>query len=109
MAVERHNRLNLKAKRQVSYVTQCLKDQKGPVIAATDYMKIYADQIRPYVPQVYYVLGTDGFGRSDTRPHLREYFEVNAAHIAYTALYALVEEGSITSAELANAAKQLNI
>ncbi|MDF3055450.1 MAG: aceE, partial [Gammaproteobacteria bacterium] len=88
-------------------VTQCLKNQKGPVIAATDYMKLYADQIRPYVPQPYYVLGTDGFGWSDTRTHLREYFEVNAAHIAYTALYALVNEGSLEQAVLTKAAKNL--
>jgi pyruvate dehydrogenase E1 component len=109
LAVERHNRLHPKGKQKVSYVTKCLAEQQGPVVAATDFMKLYAEQIRPYIPQPYHVLGTDGYGHSDTRPHLREFFEVNAAHIAYTALYALAEEGKVTQAELTQAIKKLKI
>ncbi|MFT3741257.1 MAG: pyruvate dehydrogenase (acetyl-transferring), homodimeric type [Gammaproteobacteria bacterium] len=105
LAVERHNLLHPDQKPKLSYVTECLQKTEGPVIAATDYMRIYADQIRAYVPRPYYVLGTDGYGHSDTRAHLRRYYAVDAAHIAYTALVALAGEGKISAAEL-NAAKQ---
>jgi pyruvate dehydrogenase E1 component len=72
-------------------------------------MKIYADQIRAYVPSKYYVLGTDGYGYSDTREHLRDYFEVDAKHIAYTAIKALVDEGKIPMKQLVGAIKILGI
>ena len=75
----------------------CLKDRPGPVVAATDYMKIFADQIREFVPGRYKVLGTDGFGRSDTRPRLRRFFEVDRYYVALAALKALAEAGSITA------------
>jgi len=74
----RFNRLHPKEKSKQSYVETCLGDQKGPVVAATDYMKLLANQIREAVKQPYYVLGTDGFGRSDSRPNLRDFFEVDA-------------------------------
>lgn len=109
LAVERHNLLHPEAKQKVSYVTQCLSAHKGPVIAATDYMKLYADQIRAYVPGNYHVLGTDGFGISDTRPHLRNYFAVDAKHIAYTALKALADEKKFSAADLKKAQKTLGI
>src|SRR5207249_4021752 len=77
---------------QVSYVEECLKDRKGPVIAATDYVKLHADSIRAFLPSRYRVLGTDGFGRSDTRAQLRHFFEVNRYWIAVHALKALADE-----------------
>ncbi|MEL6964110.1 MAG: pyruvate dehydrogenase (acetyl-transferring), homodimeric type, partial [Pseudomonadota bacterium] len=108
--VQRAWRMNPTAKkRPEAYVTQCLARAKGPVIAATDYMKNYAEQIRPFVPQTYHVLGTDGFGRSDSRVALRRHFEVDANHIAATALYALFEEKSVTAAELKKAYQKYEI
>ncbi len=109
MDVERYNLLHPKSKPKASYVAECLDKYKNPVIAATDFMKMNADQIRSYVKQPYYVLGTDGFGRSDTRPHLREYFEVNAAYIAYTALKALTDQGDYPVERLLKAQKELDI
>ena len=93
--VERWNMLHPDKKPKESYVTQCIKKQKGPVVAATDYMKIYADQIRSFIPARYEVLGTDGFGRSDTRKKLREFFEVNRYYICVAALKALADEGQV--------------
>jgi pyruvate dehydrogenase E1 component len=93
--VERTNRLNPGAKPRVPYVRECLGDRPGPFIAATDYMKIVSDQIREWVPGRYVVLGTDGFGRSDSRAALRSHFEVDRHHIAVAALKALADEGKI--------------
>lgn len=107
--VERWNRLHPDEKPQVPYVTECLKNAEGPVIAATDYIKNYSDQIRAYVPNKYVVLGTDGFGRSDTRKQLRYFFEVDRYAIAYTALKALVDEGSLGSDVLKKAMDKYNI
>jgi pyruvate dehydrogenase E1 component len=91
LEVERWNRLHPEAEPRLSYVEQCLKDRQGPVVAATDYMKAYADQIRPFVRNRYTVLGTDGFGRSDTREKLRRFFEVDRHHVAVAALKALAD------------------
>ncbi len=88
---ERWNRLHPDAPPRLSHVEQCLKDRPGPVIAATDYLKTYADQIRPFVRERYVVLGTDGFGRSDTREKLRGFFEVDRRHVAVAALKALAD------------------
>jgi len=95
LAAERWNLLHPEEKPRQSYVAACLAKHKGPVIAASDYMKIFADQIRPFVPRerVFRVLGTDGFGRSDSRAKLREFFEVNRAFVAVAALSALAEQG----------------
>ena len=109
MQVERWNMLHADENAKTSYVEQCLKDAKGPIIAATDYMKIYADQIRPYIKASYIVLGTDGFGRSDTRKQLRHHFEVNAQHIAVTAIYALFDEGNIDQSVLTSAMQKYGI
>ena len=79
-------------KRQIE---DCLADKSGPVIAATDYMKTFADQIREFIDASYTVLGTDGFGRSDTREQLRSFFEVDRRYIAVAALSALVKENVI--------------
>jgi pyruvate dehydrogenase E1 component len=96
--VERWNMLHPEAEPRQSYVTTCLSATSGPIVAATDYIRTYADQIRPYVPRRYLVLGTDGFGRSDTRSQLRRFFEVNRYYIAVAALKALADEGEIPPA-----------
>ena len=106
---ERWNMLHPEAKRRASYVEQCLLSRSGPVIAATDYIKAYADQIRPYIPGRYKVLGTDGFGRSDTRKKLRHFFEVDRYYVAVAALKALVDEGSIDAKVVSKAIKLYNI
>jgi len=80
---------------QPSYVEGQLGPRVGPVIAATDYVRAYAEQIRGFVPRRYTVLGTDGFGRSDIRPNLRSYFEVDRHFVAVAALSALADEGTI--------------
>ncbi|MEM1090900.1 MAG: pyruvate dehydrogenase (acetyl-transferring), homodimeric type [Pseudomonadota bacterium] len=108
-SVARHNRLHPSTKPKQSYVESCLADTEGPVIAATDYVRAYADQIREFVPRSYHVLGTDGFGRSDTRPKLREFFEVNRNHIAYTTIYALYRDGKVTKRTLNAAQKKYDI
>jgi pyruvate dehydrogenase E1 component len=109
MSVQRWNMLHPESDPRTPYVAQCLGDSKGPVIAATDYMKIYADQIREYVPNQMLVLGTDGFGRSDSRAQLRKHFEVNAASIVIGALKALCDEGEIDAAIITKAIKKLGI
>jgi pyruvate dehydrogenase E1 component len=106
---DRWNRLHPIEKARVPYVTQCLAGQPGPVIAATDYIQLYADKIRKWVPARYEVLGTDGFGRSDTRAQLRKHFEVNSAHIVVAALKALADEGALPVAKVAEAIAQYGI
>ena len=77
---------------KMAYVSECLLPTEGPIIAITDYMKVYADQVREFLPgKNYLVLGTDGFGRSDTRTQLRSFFEVDRRYIAYTAIKGLVD------------------
>ena len=101
--VSRWNMLHPDKKRKMSHVEKCILDTDGPVVAATDYVKLFADQIRAYVPRSYSVLGTDGFGRSDTRQALRKHFEVDRYYIAVAALNALMEDGSV-SVKTVNAA-----
>jgi pyruvate dehydrogenase E1 component len=106
----RTNRLNPEAKDPAKpYVTELLEGRQGPAIAATDYIRIYADQIREFVPMRYTVLGTDGFGRSDTRANLRRHFEVDRFHIAHAAIAALAAEGKMTAKDVARAIKQYKI
>ncbi len=106
----RANRLDPEAKTpRKPYVTQLLEGRQGPAIAATDYIRIYADQIREFVPMRYTVLGTDGFGRSDTRANLRRHFEVDRFHIAHAAIAALAAEGKMTAKDVARAIKQYRI
>lgn len=107
--VERHNLLHPEDQPKECYVTQLLKDQKGPVVSASDYMKNYANQIRQCIPQPYYVLGTDGFGRSDSRKQLRHFFEVDRHWITVTALKALADEGTIDVKEVSKAMKKFNL
>ncbi len=105
----RWNRLNPLEAPKTPYVTETLAKAKGPVIAATDYARSYAEQIRAYVPAAYHVLGTDGFGRSDSRVNLRRFFEVDANHIAAAAMVALYQEKAITKADLEKALKKYEI
>jgi pyruvate dehydrogenase E1 component len=95
LAIQRENLLDPQPKPRLSVVEQCLGGRKGPVVAATDYLKTYADQIRPFVPSSYSVLGTDGFGRSDTRAKLREFFEVDRRWVVVAALKALADDGAV--------------
>jgi pyruvate dehydrogenase E1 component len=92
-----------------SYVEEKLSDTKGPVVAATDYVRAYADQIRAFVPRRYLVLGTDGFGRSDTRERLRSFFEVDRFHVAVAALKALADDGVLPPARAAEAMQKYRI
>ncbi len=105
----RWNRLNPLEAPRVPYVTQALSKAKGPVIAATDYMKNYAEQIRAFVPGRYTVLGTDGFGRSDSRVNLRRFFEVDANHIAAAAMVDLFRDGAVDEATLKGALAKYDI
>lgn len=95
VASERWNLRHPDAELKKSYVTACLGPTQGPVVAATDYIRIHAEQIRRFVPRPYYVLGTDGFGRSDVRRTLRQFFEVDRHTVAITALKALADEGGV--------------
>jgi pyruvate dehydrogenase E1 component len=106
----RWNRLNPEKEPRIPWVTACLRDRAGPVIAASDYVRAFADQVRGFLPQEdYIVLGTDGFGRSDTREKLRSFFEVDRFNIAYAALYALYRQGLVSMSELLDARKTLGI
>ncbi|MGC2520645.1 MAG: pyruvate dehydrogenase (acetyl-transferring), homodimeric type [Burkholderiales bacterium] len=108
---ERWNMLHPEAKPRASYVEQCLSKRAGPVVAASDYIKAFADQIRPFVPKdkAYRVLGTDGFGRSDSRAKLRYFFEVNRHFVAVAALKALADRGEVKPAVVAQAIKKYGI
>ena len=107
--VDRYNMLHPEKKPKSAYVTELLADAKGPTIAATDYMKLYADQIRAWVPTAYRVLGTDGFGRSDSRENLRRHFEVNPQYIVVAALSELAKAGSIDAKMVAKAISDFGI
>ena len=110
LAVERWNRLNPSKKQRTTYVEQCLSGRNGPVVASTDYMKLFADQIRQWVPsKEYKVLGTDGFGRSDSRKKLRHFFEVDRYFIVIAALEALVARGEIKPKIMTDALKRFGI
>ncbi len=109
LACERKNMLSPENKPQVSYVEKCLADRKGPIIAATDYVRALADLIRPYVSRTYVTLGTDGFGRSDTREKLRHFFEVDRYYIVIAALHGLAKEGEIPASQVKAAMKKYGI
>lgn len=109
LACERWNRLHPEDEAKVPFVSQVLADFDGPVVSATDYMKSYSDQIRPFIKQPFTALGTDGFGRSDTRRALRAHFEVDARHIAVAALKALCDNGSVEKSRVAEAIRKWEI
>jgi pyruvate dehydrogenase E1 component len=106
---ERWNRLHPEAAPRRSYVAECLEGRAGPAIAATDYVRQFADQIRAFVPMRYSVLGTDGFGRSDTRANLRRFFEVDRYYIAHAAIAALAAEGTMNAKDVARAIREYKI
>ena len=109
MAVERWNRLHPTGTPRRSYVEQCLDPRPGPVVAASDYMRLFADQVRPWVNRRFVALGADGFGRSDRRARLRRFFEVDRFHVAVTALKALADDGEIGSQVVAGAIERYGI
>jgi pyruvate dehydrogenase E1 component len=111
LAAERWNLLHPEDQPRVPYVARCLEKHAGPVIAASDYMKAFADQIRPFMPRdrLYRVLGTDGFGRSDSRAKLREFFEVNRSFVAVAALKALADSGEGKAKTVAEAIRKYGI
>ncbi|HXD37094.1 MAG TPA: pyruvate dehydrogenase (acetyl-transferring), homodimeric type, partial [Rhodanobacter sp.] len=108
---ERWNRLHPEAEQRVPYVTGLLDGRSGPAIAATDYVREFADQIRAFMPDGmrYTVLGTDGFGRSDTREHLRGFFEVDRYWIAHAALAALAKDGKVNAKDVSRAIKEYKL
>src|SRR6185295_11015206 len=105
MATVRWNTLHPEAEPRSSYVEQCLRDHEGPVIASTDYIRTHAEQIRAFLPRPasYNVLGTDGFGRSDTRRALRRFFEVDRHYVAVSALKALADQEALPQKKVSEA------
>jgi pyruvate dehydrogenase E1 component len=109
LEVERWNMLHPTAPPRQSYVEECLAAHRGPVIAATDYVRAFADQIRQWVPRDYRVLGTDGFGRSDYRRNLRSFFEVDRRYVAVAALKSLADAGAVEAARVQEAIERYEI
>jgi len=109
MEAQRFNLLNPDEKQKTSYVEECLGKTSGPILAASDYMRSHSDQIRPYIKNSFYSLGTDGFGRSDTRKNLRKFFEVDKEHIVTYALSILSKEQLIASKYAKEAIKKYKI
>lgn len=109
LGVERKNFLNPEAEAEKPFITQQLEGRQGPVIAATDYMKLFADQVRAWVPAPYKVLGTDGYGRSDTRAKLREFFEVDRYFIVLAALKSLADTGELEASKVSEAMQKYGI
>jgi len=109
LSISRWNLLHPTEKPRMSYFQQCIEKTIGPLIAATDYMKIFSEQLAPFTSKRYYCLGTDGFGRSDTRETLRHHFEVDRYYITYTAIKALVDEKVLKPEVAQDALRKLNI
>ena len=110
LEAQRWNLLHPEAEPRVPYVEQCLKDRAGPVIAATDYMKVFADQIRGFLPAHHFVaLGTDSFGRSDTRKALRHFFEVDRRYVAVAAMKALADQEALPRSKVSEAISKYGI
>ena len=109
LRAERTNRLHPKAKPEQSYVEACLEGREGPVIASTDYVRSVAEQIRPWVTSRYVTLGTDGFGRSDTREQLRRFFEIDRYHVTVAALKALADDGVVPVEKVEEAIKKYQV
>jgi len=109
LEVERYNLLNPTEEKKITYLEKCLGKTEGPILAASDYMRMNADQIRPYISKSFYSLGTDGYGRSDTRKNLRKFFEVDKQHIVTYGLSVLAKEQLIASKYAEEAIKKYNI
>jgi pyruvate dehydrogenase E1 component len=108
--VQRWNMLHPEKPPRLSHIEECLKDRNGPIVAATDYMKLYADQVRGFVPgRKFFALGTDGFGRSDTREKLRGFFEVNRHYVTVAALKSLADEEIVPQSTVADAIRKYGI
>ncbi|MEH6576873.1 MAG: pyruvate dehydrogenase (acetyl-transferring), homodimeric type [Amphritea sp.] len=107
--VARWNMLHPEQQPRRSHVQECLQDREGPVIATTDYMRMYAEQLRAYIPGTYTVLGTDGFGRSDSRTKLREFFEVDRYYVTVAALSALAEDGKVEKSVVTKAMQKFGV
>ena len=109
LETERYNLLNPDKEQKISYVEQCLGKSEGPILAASDYMRMNSDQIRPYIKKSFYSLGTDGFGRSDTRKNLRKFFEVDKEHIVAYGLSVLAKEQLLASKYATEAIRKYKI
>jgi pyruvate dehydrogenase E1 component len=109
LSTSRWNMMHPGKKEKESYVHKCLSSASGPVIASTDYMKVHADQIREFVPDSFRVLGTDGFGRSDTRQNLRYFFEVDYRFVVLAALTELKARGVVTADTITKAMKSMGL
>ncbi|MBR9785329.1 MAG: pyruvate dehydrogenase (acetyl-transferring), homodimeric type [Gammaproteobacteria bacterium] len=107
--VARWNMLNPEAEQKVPYIGQVITKDAGPAISATDYVKNYSDQVRAFIETEYRCLGTDGFGRSDSRENLRTHFEVNASYIVVASLYELAQRGDVEKKVVAEAIKRFDI
>jgi pyruvate dehydrogenase E1 component len=105
----RWNMLNPDKPAKKSFISKCLSDSAAPVIASTDYIRLYGEQVRAYLTASYVVLGTDGFGRSDTREKLRQFFEVDRHYVVVAALSSLAEDGRIDSQIVLDAMRKYNI
>ena len=108
-AAERWNQLHPELTERVSYLEDCFHGKQGPFVAVSDFVSLVPEQIRPWVPGRYLTLGTDGFGRSDTRPALRRHFEIDAEQIVLTVLTALAKDGEFEREKLPQVIKQLHI
>jgi pyruvate dehydrogenase E1 component len=109
LGVERWNRLHPDRPARAPHIVQALTGAQGPIVAASDYMKVVADQLAPWLPGRMETLGTDGFGRSENREHLRRHFEVNAESIAAAALSRLARDGQFDSGKAAAAFAELGL
>ena len=106
---ERYNLLHPDSKPKKTYIEKCLSSREGPVVAASDYMRLNSDQIRPFISKSFYSFGTDGYGRSDTRKNLRKFFEVDKEHLVAYSLSVLAKEQLIPSKYAKDAIKKYNI
>lgn len=109
MEADRWNRLHPAEPQRTPFVTTALSEGTGPVVAVTDFMRAVADQIQPWVPRPYIPLGTDGFGRSDTRSALRRFFETDTGHVVAATLSGLVREGALPAEVMARAFERYDI
>ena len=109
LEIERYNLLHPDSKPKKAFVEKCLSATEGPVVAASDYIRLYADQIRPFISKGFYSFGTDGYGRSDTRKNLRKFFEIDKEHIVAYSLSVLAKEQLIPSKYAKDAIKKYNI
>jgi pyruvate dehydrogenase E1 component len=109
LSVERWNRLHPTKAPQVPYVTECLTDAEGPIVAVTDFLKAVPDQVARFVPRPFVSLGTDGYGLSDTRVALRRHFEVDAPHLVVAVLEALARQGDVKTEQVAEAIRRYDL